>query len=82
MTCLSLEHNLVIYLMTIAARAIQLLLNSKPEVHQIYLILSNVIDITQVAHLIFSVLINIFATSIIALKAWCVHSMVSLDNIC
>jgi hypothetical protein len=35
--------------------------------------LSNTIDVAQVAHLALSLLINILATSIIALKAWCVR---------
>jgi hypothetical protein len=74
MTCPSLEHDLVIYLMTIAGRAIQILFVFKLEEVQNILIVSHMITITQVAHLTLSLLINIFATSIIALKAWCVHS--------
>jgi hypothetical protein len=40
---------------------------------QKYKILTPIMNITQVAHLTLSLLINISATSIIALKAWCVH---------
>jgi hypothetical protein len=72
MTCTPFEQHLVIYLMTVAGRAIQLLLASKHEDSQTVFSVSDVINITQVAHLTLSLLINTFATSIIALKAWCV----------
>jgi len=66
----ALGINTVIYLVTVAARAIQILLASKHEDTHIVIIIGRVINNTQVAHLTMSVLINIFATSIIALKAW------------
>jgi uncharacterized protein YybS (DUF2232 family) len=72
MTCSSFEHNLVIYLMMVAASAIQILSLSKHE-DKIFIIATHIDTITQVAHLTLSLLINIFATSIIALKAWCVR---------
>jgi hypothetical protein len=81
MTCPSFEHNLVIYLMTVAERAIQLLLASKHENIPMETTLGHMINITQVAHLTLSLLINIFATSIITLKAWCVRVYGVLINI-
>jgi hypothetical protein len=62
-------------LITVVARAIQLLLISKREVrdHHILSITANIINITHPAHLTLSMLINIFATFIITLKAWCVR---------
>jgi hypothetical protein len=73
MTCPSFEHNLVIYLMTLVERAIQLSLASKHENIPMETTLGYMINITQVAHLGLSSLINIFATSIITLKAWYVR---------
>jgi hypothetical protein len=70
MTCPSFEHNLVIYLITVTARAIQLL--EDRDLH-VLSITTNIINITHPAHLTLSVLINIFATFIITLKAWCVR---------
>jgi hypothetical protein len=81
MTCPSLGHDLVIYLMTITERAVQIFFIFKLEAVRNILIVSNMITITQTAHLTLSLLINIFATSIIALKAWCVHSTVFSENI-
>ena len=66
----SLQHIPVIYLMTIVLRAIELF--SHGDTQRIYFLI-NLLTITQVAHLAFSLLINIYATSVIALKAWCVH---------
>ena len=42
--------------------------NTQSLIHLLWLL-----NITQVAHLAFSLSINIYATSVIALKAWCVH---------
>jgi hypothetical protein len=55
--------------MAVVVRAV--LLSSK-EGGQMHNVLARMIDVTQVAHQTFSLLTNIFATSIIALKAWCV----------
>ena len=57
----------------VTSRAIQLFSIHKHEDHQISL-MDNILKITQMATLTFSVLINIFATSIIALKAWCARA--------
>jgi len=64
--------NIIIYLMNIVARAIQLLLVSKREGRdlQIFSITRHIVSITQPVHLTLSLLINIFATSIITHKAW------------
>ena len=70
MTCPFFEHIPVIYLMTIVLRTIELFSHGNT---QRILFLINIINITQVAHLAFSLSINIYATSIIALKAWYVH---------
>jgi hypothetical protein len=73
MTCPSFEHNLAIYLMMVTATVIRLLLVSKNEDNGIPFTVYHMIDIGQVAHLTLSLLTNIFATSIIALKTWCVR---------
>jgi hypothetical protein len=70
MACSS-EHNVVIYLVTVTSRIIQIFLIPKREDPQLSLV-NHILEITQVATLTFSLLINIFATSIIALKTWCV----------
>jgi hypothetical protein len=70
MTCPYFEHIPVIYLMTIVLRVIELFSHGNT---QRIILLIYMLSITQVAHLAFSLLINIYATSIIALKAWCVH---------
>jgi len=62
-----LAINTVIYLMTVAVRGA--LLSSKEGV-QMHNVLARMIDVTQVAHQAFSLLTNVFATSVIALKAW------------
>jgi hypothetical protein len=59
--------------MTLVERAIQLSLASKHENIPMEITLGHMINITQVAHVALSSLINIFATSIITLKAWCVR---------
>jgi hypothetical protein len=70
MACPSFEH-IVIYLITIAMRAIELSLVLKNI--PLLLHLTRFTTITQVAHMGLSLIINIYATSIIALKAWCVR---------
>jgi len=64
--------NTIIYLMTVAARTIQLILISKLEDRDLHIlsITTNIINITHPAHLTLSMLVNIFATFIITLKAW------------
>ena|SRR5579863_4835493 len=66
----SFEHNPVIYLMTLTMRAILLFFLGGI---QVYFPLAYMMSIVQLANLAFSLLINIFATSIIAIKAWCVR---------
>jgi len=68
--CPYLEYILVIYLTTIVLRAIEL--SPDDNTLQKYNRLIHTINATQVTHLTFSLLINIYATSVIALKAWCV----------
>ena len=67
-----MEYILVIYLTTIVLRAIEFKLINTNISLQNFNRFTNAIGATQVAHLTFSLLINIYATSIIALKAWCV----------
>jgi hypothetical protein len=69
MTCPSIEYILVVYLITIAGRVIQFIFLDL----QMFSIITHITSITQVVHLALSLLINIFATSIIALKAWYVR---------
>jgi hypothetical protein len=69
-TCPSFGHILVAYLITVTARVIEVI---SKDADSMYLHLENVIYVTQVAHIMLSLLVNIFATSIIAHKAWCVH---------
>jgi hypothetical protein len=57
---------LVIYLTAVTARVIQIVSYNRTG----YIHLQSMLDLTHVAHLVLSLLINIFATSIIALKAW------------
>jgi hypothetical protein len=70
MTYPSFEHFLVIYLMMVALIIIKAILLGELRINNL---LNGMFNGTQVAHLSFSVLINISATSIIALKAWCVR---------
>ena len=65
----SYEHIPVIYLTTVALTAIVLSLQVGGRTP---VFLSSMLDGTQIVHLMLSLFINIFATSIIALKAWCV----------
>ena len=68
--CPYFEYIPAIYLMTITLRAVERFTEQRDQVH---MLLKNMLDVTQVAYMTFSLLINIFATSIIALKAWCVR---------
>ena len=69
MTCLSLEHFLVVYLITVALRVAIVISPDGPH----HILFVTMIDGTQLTHMTLSLLINISATSIIALKAWCVR---------
>ena len=71
MTCPSLEHLPVIYLTTVVLRNIELFYNWHSTQSLLHLL--SLLNVTQLAHLAVSLSINIYATSIIALKAWCVH---------
>jgi hypothetical protein len=71
MTCPSFEHFPVIYLMAVAVRAALLIPENDVWMHNA--LLTRMMDVTQVAHQAFSLLTNMLATSIIALKAWCVY---------
>jgi hypothetical protein len=65
----SLEHLLVIYLSGIVMTTIQIITTDS-------LLFSRLVkpdNITIVIQVVFSLIINIYATSIIALKAWCVR---------
>ena len=77
MTLLPFEHISVLYLMTVVLRATQLFSYNGTTQRIDFLI--NIMNFTQVAHLASSLLINVYATSIIAFKAWCVH-VVSSKN--
>jgi hypothetical protein len=70
MTRPSFKHISVIYLMIIVLRTIELVAVGEGNTPNT---LFSIMDVFQVAHLAFSLLINISATSIIALKAWCVR---------
>jgi hypothetical protein len=70
-TCPSFEHILVIYLIIVVAGAIDIFF-SRGAV-QVYITLNIILSFSQVAQVVLSLLINIFATSITALKAWCVR---------
>jgi hypothetical protein len=69
MTCPSSEYIPVIYLITVTARVIQVF-SGNP---QMFFMLIRIADITQLVQLMVSWFTNVFSTSIIALKAWCVR---------
>jgi hypothetical protein len=64
------EHIPVVYLTTVALRAT--LLTLEEGAHDMRRDLNHVVIGTQLTHQSLSLFINIFATSLIALKAWCV----------
>jgi hypothetical protein len=70
------EHILAIYLIVVVTGAIDIFFPAGWAI-QVYITVNTILSITQVAQPVLSLLINIFATSIIALKAWCVcvHSV-------
>jgi hypothetical protein len=67
MTCPSFEYLLVFYLYAAVSTVLLVTLNVRSAV-----LLDNTVNIIQVAQMTLSLIINIYATSIIALKAWCV----------
>jgi hypothetical protein len=71
MTCPSLDHIPVTYLMAVAMTAIVHVLEKRSIFLDILPV--NILAGTLLTHLALSLLINISATSIIAIKAWCVH---------
>jgi hypothetical protein len=71
-TCSPFAYILVIYLTTVVLRAIEFKLIYTDISLQSFNRFTDAIGGTQVAHMAFSLLINIYATSVIALKAWCV----------
>ncbi len=60
----------VVYLTTVVVRAGLL---TTPEGTHTHEILALIIDIAQVSSLVLSLLTNVIATSIIAIKSWCVR---------
>ena len=72
-TCSPFAYILVIYLTTVVLRAIEFKLIYTDISLQSFNRFTDAIGGTQVAHMAFSLLINIYATSVIALKAWCVR---------
>jgi hypothetical protein len=71
MACPSIQHIPVIYLTAVAAVAVVFITETSARFPAAFLI--RMVNGTILAHLALSLLINIYATSIIALKAWCVH---------
>jgi len=67
----SLQHIPVIYLMGVAVMAIVVIPETRTRFSPGLII--RMLEGTVMTHLGLSLLINIYATSIIALKAWCVH---------
>jgi hypothetical protein len=68
MACPSPEHPLVIYLIMVVVTTIQVIDSDVQLLYRLARIGAN----TEVTQLALSLTINIYATSIIALKAWCV----------
>jgi len=67
----SLQHIPVIYLMGVAVMVIVLIPEARARFSTVFL--TRMLNDTIFTHLALSLLINIYATSIITLKAWCVH---------
>ena len=67
----SFEHLSVIYLFMVVVRAALLKADERDQGNSS--LLAPMIWVSVVVHLMLSLLTNIFATSIIASKAWCVH---------
>ena len=71
------EPFLVVYVATVVARAGLLI---TPEGAQSHKDLARIIDITQMSNLVLSLLTNVFATSIIATKSWCVRGILQVGS--
>ena len=71
MTCPSFQYIPVAYLLMLTAWAITMIPSITDS--RLYAIFVSITGFTQMANIALSLLVNIFATSIIALKAWCVH---------
>jgi hypothetical protein len=67
----SVRHIPVVYLTAIGAVAAVFIIQASARLTPTFLI--RMVNGTILAHLALSLLINIYATSLIALKAWCVH---------
>jgi hypothetical protein len=65
------QHISVIYLTAVTVKVIMLIPEMTARVS--YTILIRMLDGTVLTQLVLSLFINIYATSIIALTAWCVH---------
>jgi hypothetical protein len=70
MTCPSFQYILVAYLMMLTAWVITMIPNITEPIDALFFAINGW---AQVAHIALSLLVNIVATSTIALKAWCVH---------
>jgi len=66
----------ITYLTMVVARAGLLITIEGNHVHKV---LARTIDIAQVSDLVLSLLTNDIATSITAIKSWCVHVIFKLD---
>jgi hypothetical protein len=69
-TCPSFQYILVAYLMIVTGWIIQVNLNLTDPRYNSF---GSIVAIIQMAHMALSLSVNIFATSIIALKAWYVR---------
>jgi hypothetical protein len=65
------QHIPVIYLTAVAVAVIVVIPEASVRFSSAFLV--GMVNGTLLAHFALSLLINIYATSIIALKAWCVH---------
>jgi hypothetical protein len=79
-TCPSFVYILVIYLIIVVGGAINIFF-SRGTI-QMYITLDIILTFSQVAQVVLSLLINIFAMSITALKAWCVRIHGVFPNHC
>jgi hypothetical protein len=77
MTYPSFQYILVAYLMMLTAWFITAIPNIR---HPIYTIFFAITGFMQTAHIALSLAVNIYATSIIAFKAWCVHVHVVFEK--
>lgn len=66
----------VLYLTTVTARAGLFI---TPEMAHIHKVLAGIIDLAKVSNLVLSLLTNAVATSIIAIRSWCVRVIFKFD---